>query len=251
MKQRTRQPRVGGASSVAGAVRGGVLAGLVAVLLAGAALAYLRLSGERLPFERPREVNEVLVIAALPDENGDVVAQVIAKADLARGAVSSIDPSTTVTIPGTTYSSLRDAYPFGGGDGVARAVAALHAAEPMPWIALGPDGVARVLEGGARFEVQLEEPMSVFDGERLYEFAAGTVTVGNVSDLRAILNGAGYLPPLSRQRVLGDVAAGLVKAVAAYPGGVGPAIEAGVVESDLTPEEADGAARRMAGLRRE
>lgn len=251
MKQRTCQPRVGGTSSVAGAVRGGVLAGLFVVLFAGAVLAYLRLSGERLPFERRREVDEVLLIAALPDENGDAVAQVIAKTDLARGTVTSIDPSTTVTIPGTSYSSLRDAYPFGGGDGVARAVATLHAEDPMPWIALGPGAVQRLLEGGARIEVRLEEPMAVFDGERLYEFGAGTVTVANVSDLRAVLNGAGYLPPALRQRMIGDVAAGLVKAVADYPGGVGRAIEAGVFESDLAPEEADSVAKRMAGLRRE
>jgi len=251
VKEKARQPRVGATSGVAGAVRGGVLAGLVVVLLAGAALAYLRLSGERLPFERPREIDRVLVVVALPDENGDVVAQVIAEADVGRGVVSSIDPSTTVTIPGTTYSSLRDAYPFGGGAGVARALASVRAAEPMPWIALGSEALEHVFRSGARLDVRLDEPMSVFDGERLYEFPAGTVSVGAVSDLRAILNGAAYLTAGARTRLLDSVAAEIVLALPAYPGGLGAAIEAGVVESDLTPEEADEAARRMAGLRPE
>ncbi|MDI6711712.1 MAG: hypothetical protein QMD96_00585 [Anaerosomatales bacterium] len=251
MKDNARQRRAGTTTGVAGAVRGGVLAGLVVVLLAGAALVYLRLSGQQLPFERARELDRVLVVVALPDENGDVVAQCIAVADLARGTVSSIDPSTRVTIPGTTYSSLRDAYPFGGGDGVARAVAGLRGEEPMPWIALGPDAVFHVLGRTGQFGVQIDEPMSVFDGERLYEFPAGIVMVGTVKDLRAVLNGSAYLSPSARRHVLESVAAGFVKAFASYKGGIGTAVEAGVIESDLTPEEANGAARRMAGLRRE
>ncbi len=251
MKEKARQSRARGASSVAGAVRGGVLAGLLVVVVAGAALAYLRLSGERLPFERPREIDRVLVVVALPDENGDVVAQCIAVADLARGVLTSIDPSTTVTIPGTTYASLRDTYPFGGGAGVAQAVADLRGDEPMRWIALGPDGVFHVLGRAGQFGVQVDEPMSVFDGERLYDFPAGIVSVRTVSDMRAILNGAAYLSESARRNVLESVAAGIVDAIATYEDGIGAAIKAGVVESDLTPEEADQAAPRMVGLKRE
>lgn len=245
MDRKARRPDAPAGPSVMGAVRGGLLAGLIAVLVIAAGAAYLRLSGCRLPFEGPRTIDRVLVVVALPDENRDVVAQAIAVADLARGTVASIDPSTTVTIPGTTYSSLRDAYPFGGGGGVARAVAKLTGEEPMPWIALGPEGVVHLLERTGQFGVRIDEPMSVFDGERLYEFPAGIVMVGTVNELRAVLNGAAYLSESAREHVLQSVAEGIVDAIAGYKGGIGDAIEAGVVESDMTPEEADEAASRM------
>lgn len=251
MDRKARRNDAPAGRSVAGAVRRGLLAGLAAVLVIAAGVAYLRLSGNRLPFERARDIDAVLLVVGLPDENGDVVAQCIAVADLARRTVSSIDPSTRVTIPGTTYSSLRDAYPFGGGDGVARAVAGLRGEEPMPWIALGPDAVFHVLGRTGQFGVQIDEPMSVFDGERLYEFPAGIVMVGTVKDLRAVLNGSAYLSPSARRHVLESVAAGIVDAIASYEDGIGAAIKAGVVESDLTPEEADQAAPRMIGLKRE
>lgn len=251
MDRTARGSNVASSASLAGAVRGGLLAGLVAVLAIAAAVAYLRMSGVRLPFERPREVERLLVIGALADENGELVAQVIAEADLARGVVASIEPSTPATIPGTTYASLRDAYPFGGGTGVARALAAVRGGDALPAIALDEAALARVFDSGGRFEVALAEPMSVFDGERLYEFRAGTVTIASVSELRAMLNGAGYLSDGARRQVLRDACAGLVRAAAAYPGGLGAAVEAGLVEGDLTPDEADQAAQRMAGLRGE
>lgn len=246
-----RDPRAGrgrASSTMAGAVRAGVTAGLVVVLIALGGIAYLKVTGKRLPGTPDAGVERVLVIVALPDENGDVVAQAVAAVDLKAQTLRSIDPSRSVAIPGTSYSTLRDTYPFGGGDGVARALAQTSGQAHWSWFVMNEVSLARAFASGASIPVDLEEGMSVFDGERLYEFPRGAVTIRTVSELRAIVNGASYLMPAARERVLRDVAVGAVRLMAAYPGGVSAAVDSGFVESDLRAGEAEGVATRLVGM---
>lgn len=244
---RTRAVQSG--ARVSGAVKVGLVAGVVFVVVAVAALAYLRASDARFPFERPREISRVLVIVALPDENGAVVAQAIAEADLDAGSIASVDPSMPVTIPGTSYSALRDAYSFGGGAGVAEHLAQARGGKPLPYLAFDASAAEKALSASGGVTIDLPESMSVFDGERLYDWGAGPAHVTNVSDLRAIVNGAAYLTPGSRELVLQQVAKRAVAWVASYPGGLANAIQEGVVESDLSAEEAVSIASTMAALR--
>lgn len=236
MAAASRDARASGGGAI-GAVRAGVTAGLLVALVAVGLLGYLQLSGKRLPFERPREISRVLVVVALPDESGDVVAQTVAMVDLSAGRVESVDPSMPVTIPGTSYSALRDAYPFGGGAGVAKALAQARGGEPLPYLVVGSDAMSDALAASQGLAIDLPEPMAVFDGERLYEWSAGPVRITSVSELRAILNGAAYLSASGRESVLQQVAEGVVSLAGRLPGGLAGAIEDGVVESDLVGDE--------------
>ncbi|MGB4592253.1 MAG: hypothetical protein WBI63_00570 [Coriobacteriia bacterium] len=218
------------------AFRTGLVAGAVFVVLAGAALGAYVLTSGHLPGQGRTDNGRVLVVAALPDENGDIVAQVIADVDASGTAatVTSVDTSLAVTVPGTTYDRIRDAYAFGGGGGVASAYARLVGGDPLPYIDLGPAALRLAIEEAGGIALDLPAPMNVFDGERLYTFGAGPVTA-DTDGFRAILNGAAYLPARERSALLEQAAARVTALLSTYPGGISAAIKGGSVASDLDP----------------
>jgi hypothetical protein len=228
-------------------VRIGVAAGLAVAVGVIALVGYVRVSGRQISFKRTPDVSRVIVIVALPGEDGAVGAQVISEVDLRSGAIESIDPSMAVSIPGTSYSTLRDAYPFGGGEGVAKALARARGEQAIPYMVLTHDAVERSLAAEGGFEVDLPEPMAVFDGERLYEWSAGPVRVSTVSELRAILNGAAYLDRDARDGVLRQIAERAVSWVGRYPGGDVAIARSGAVETDLTEDDLRATLTRLTG----
>ncbi|MCE5192182.1 MAG: hypothetical protein LLG08_10565 [Actinomycetia bacterium] len=220
-------------SGYATAMRRGAIAGLVFVVLVGAAIGITMLSGYRLPTQGRAASNRVLVIGALPDENGDLVAQVIADVDVSgTPVVRSVDPSSPVTVVGTGYGRLRDTYAFGGGGAVASGYARLTGSKPLPFIDLGPQALTTAIRATGGVELDLPAAMNVFDGERLFTFPQGALTA-HAEEFRAILNGAAYLPAAQRSAVLEQAARQLTALTAAYPGGLAGALKAGTVESDL------------------
>ncbi len=228
------------------AIRIGVLSGLIVVVLVGVALGVHLASGGRLPGQGRADADRVLLMAALPDEEGAVVAQVIALVERtgAGATLKVVDPNEPVTVPGTTFDRLRDAYPFGGGAGVARAHARLTGTDTCAYVALDPDGVERLIAKTGALEIVLPEPMNVFDGERLYTFAAGPASVDAVS-LRAVLNGTAYLGDGQRLEVIEHVCTATVRALARYPGGSAGVLDDGLVETDLAPEALDAFVRAL------
>ncbi|TDB39803.1 MAG: hypothetical protein D9V44_02325 [Actinobacteria bacterium] len=221
------------------AIRRGAIAGLIFVVVAGGAIAVYAATGHRLPGQGRANADRVLIIGALPDENGDLVARVIADADAGSSIddVRSVDPSSPVTIVGTSYGRLRDSYAFGGGAAVARAYAQLGGGEPLPYIDLGPEALRAAITAAGGVTLQLSEPMNVFDGDRLFTFPAGAVTADPVA-FRAILNGAAYLAPAQRSALMQQAVRAVTELARTYPGGLAAAIEDGTVASDLSAEEA-------------
>jgi len=180
----------------------------------------------------------VLLVVALPDENGDIVAQLIADIDASgatvRPIVRSVDPTTPVTVAGTSFDRLRDSYPFGGGQGVASSYARLVGGEPLPYIDLGPEAVEALLDASGGITLDLPQAMNVFDGQRLYTFSQEQVTA-DAAEFRAIVNGAGYLPTDERKMVLQQACERVSELLVRYPGGIGAAVDGGVVATDLDP----------------
>lgn len=235
---------VGGTSGFQSAVRMGATLGVVVALVVLGLGAYLHVNGKRMRFESHRDVSRVLVILALPDEGCHVVAQVVAEVDLAGRHVTSVDPSMSVTIPGTSYSALRDAYPFGGGAAVAQALARARGGEVRPYLVLTREEVQRWLSASSGVDVLVPEAMAVFDGEQLYEWDPGVARISTMSELCAILNGAGYLGADARERVLEWVAEGAVSWIGSNADKIG-GVAGGTVETDLTTEVLRVVASRM------
>lgn len=183
-------------------VRIGVSA-IVVVALAAAALWYTgKLGGRGVSAEG---LEQVLLVAAAPDETGDVVAQVIAIADVSGAAPEAVDPATAVTLPGTTYATLADAYPFGGGSGVAAALARTRGGDPLPYVTLNAHALTAAVEAAGGVSLELPAEMSVFDGEELFILAKGPQEL-TAGEFGAVLKGAPYLSERERAELSAELA---------------------------------------------
>lgn len=162
----------------------------------------------------PEDLTRVLLVGAAPDENGDVVAQIVAVADVSGSTVTleAVSPSTSVTIPGTTYDTLADAYPFGGGGGVADALARITGDEALPYVALDARTFAAALEQEGSVALKLPAPMSVFDGEELFTISSGTQDL-TPAEVAAVFKGAPYLEAGDRTELDSELAALLARLV--------------------------------------
>ncbi len=140
------------------------------------------------------DVERVVLVAAAPDEDGAVVAQVIAVADITQtpATIEALDPSEPVVILGTSYDRLADAYAFGGGEGVAEAATTAFGGERLPYVALDAATLARAVDEAGGVRLRLPAPMSVFDGERLFTLREGVQDL-DAAGLGAAFKGAPYL----------------------------------------------------------
>jgi len=161
------------------------------------------------------DLTRVMLVAAAPNEDGDVVAQIIAVADLSASpaTLEALSPALEVTIPGTSYASLADAYPFGGGAGTASALASARDEDVLPYVAVGPDVLFASVESAGGVGVTLPVAMSVFDGETLYALDAGRQTL-SAEELGAVLKGAPYLTQGERERLDAELARVLARVLA-------------------------------------
>lgn len=205
-------------SATAGAPRRLVFLGVLILVLAAAATALYMASGIGGGAITADELGRVVVVAASPDENGDVVAQVITIVDLTAepAALEPVSPAREVTIPGTSYSALGDAYPFGGGSGVAEALARAEGGDPLPYVAIGPEALSAAVKAADGVEITLPSAMSVFDGDDLYTFKAGEQML-DAAELAAVFKGAPYLAAGDREKLDAELASVLASLVADEP----------------------------------
>lgn len=164
------------------------------------------------------ELDRVLIVAASPDENGDVVGQIIASADLSSGqlVLEPFSPATPVTIPGTSFSELKDAYPFGGGKGTAEALARAEGGEALPYVAISAGQLSSAVRAAGGVRLTLPEALSVFDGETLYSLEEGQQNL-DADELQALFKGAAYLSESNRTKLDAELAEMLRAVLAASP----------------------------------
>lgn len=184
------------------------------------------------------DLAEVALIAAAPDENGDVVAQIVALADVRAGTVEPVSPATEVTLPGTTYSTLADAYPFGGGAGVAEALARARGGPAPAYVAVSAAALRSAVAEAGGVRITLPADMAVFDGETLYTFSSGPTTL-TADELGAVFKGAPYLSAAERAELDAEFANMLTALLAEWPGGLASAADTGAIDTNLSPEALD------------
>lgn len=218
------------------ALLAGTLAGVVVI---AAIAAYVFATGGLRPAHAGAD--DVIVVLILPDEDGVAIPRTIARYAAIAPAALHVDPLTPAKIAGTGYDTLRDAYPFGGGSGLA---SALHGATPPPpgaaasgprpaYVLVDRDAlIALATLGGMNARLTLDNPehMEVFDGSAMYTFTEGSITV-DPADLPALFNGAEYLTEADRESLRVQVAGEIVSRLVSAPGSFDS------VETDLSAEE--------------
>lgn len=151
----------------------GAMAGVLVIVLAAAAVVWFA-PALRSPMTVPGD-RTLVVIASRDGTQTGQVAQLVGVADTSGGGltVQLVDPLTTVTVAGTGYDRLADAYPFGGGTGVARAYASASGGQPLPVIALTEAGLVALVDRVGGLTLTIPSGIDVFDGTKLYTFPAG------------------------------------------------------------------------------
>lgn len=163
-----------------------------------------------------------VIVFASTDDDGAAVAGVVALVAEGGTKVTFPDPLTEVSIPGTSYDRLRDAYSFGGAAGVGAALgmaptdAWVDVAE-AEWVAALAAAPSEGASGPPGIGVELPRPVDAFDGRRLVSFPKGASVV-RPADVPLLLRGAAYLPVDARSGVAKDVGTAVMRAMAERSG---------------------------------
>lgn len=115
---------------------------------------------------------EVLVVGAVQDADGASVGGVIFMLD-SEGGFEYVEATDPVTIPGTSYETLQDAYAFGGGASVAEAYGRLRDVETPAWLALPQDVWMAAVDEAGGVIVDVDEGVYVFLGKELVSIEGG------------------------------------------------------------------------------
>lgn len=142
--------------------------------------------------------DSMMIIALAEDSDGAQVAALIGVVDAnaAADSLEVIDPMLEVESSGTSYSLLKDQYPFGGGGAVAAAAGKPAAEERMGWVALPAETWTRIIDSAGGLEHEVPTPVNAYVGGELFVIDAGTQVVSGamahaltVSALHAEANG--------------------------------------------------------------
>jgi len=199
---------------------------LIALIVVAAAVAggtyYLRHVQRDTPLTAGDEVVLVFVSSA-PDGAG--VAGLIEV--VGNGAMKDVSPDTTVTVPGTSYSRLADAYVFGGGAGVSSALGNGPAGERRPYVVVPGTVWQRLVDASDGVHVTMPRAITEFDGSHLSNLPSGEQTL-TAPGVGSLLRSLAYLSPAERTSLRTSLAVQLGALVAR------DASVAQAVESDLS-----------------
>jgi hypothetical protein len=213
-----------GKSMLVGAVLAVVL---VAVLGVGA---YFYLRGPVAASVALQQERVVLVFES-PAEDGATIAALISI--VADGKMRDASPDTQVTIPGTTATRLSDAYVFGGGGAVARALGAPDAGGPTAFVAVPAVTWRAAVDATRGVTVSVPEKLTVFDGNQLVTIPSGQQKL-SAAQITALLNAQSYLTTAQSAVLRAELASQMAAALAAAKPVAGQPTVA--LESDLSPE---------------
>lgn len=139
--------------------------------------------------------DRVALIFESPAQDGAMSATLISTVDDTR--MLDVSPETTVSVPGSSYTHLADAFVFGGGGSVVSALGAGAGGSPKAFVSVPMATWRAAVEATRGVSVQIPEEVSVFDGTRLTTIRSGeqTLTADQVS---ALLRGLPYVTPANR-----------------------------------------------------
>lgn len=190
---------------------GALSALLVLALAAGGGYVYLRATGS---LSKRTDTARVALVIASTGEDGATVASIVALVTSSDATttptITDVDPDTKVAIPGTTYNRLKDAYAFGGGAAVARALPA-----PTPAYVAVPEAVWKTaLDRGAEpgVRVTLPQALDIFDGSTLTSLGQGEQTL-NGEQVAALLRAFAYVPAGDRAALRTSLVRGIASAL--------------------------------------
>ena len=162
---------------------GALLAVLVVLVVGGGGYLYSQRAGGSV--EKAQQQRVVLIFES-PAKDGATVAGLIAH--VADGEMRDVDPETTVTIPGTSYNRLGDAFVFGGGAAVARALGDQDAGGATAYVSVPITAWRTAVDSVRGVQVSVPSDMTVFDGASMTTIRAGDQRL-TAAQVEAVLRG--------------------------------------------------------------
>jgi hypothetical protein len=206
-----------------------LLGGLLALLALASGLGVYLYSRGAFGNKPAVNADRVVVVAASPAGDGAMVAHVVAV--VAHGRVTRFSPDTTVTIPGTSFRRLGDAYAFGGAPAVARALATSTPSGSVGWVDLPPTSWHELIERAGGVTITVPASVNVFDGVRFTRLSAGTQRL-TAGDMATLLMGLESLPATAQAPVRQEFELALLGALAERSGQP-PLIKSNLAADDL------------------
>lgn len=207
-------------------------AGLAVLLVVAAAFGYwVWLSAE----QETRQVTEILVICTAPDEEGGEVAAVAFRADLAAGSTAPLDTLRPASVPGTSARTARDAFPYGGGPVVARALSGEGGAETPEWVVVPWTVWSKVADDAGGLELEVPAGLSAYSAGTLTLIEPGRRTLSG-AELVAVAASSEYLSREDASESLAAITQGLAGFLTSEPGILVDLVSTGRAASSVAPE---------------
>ncbi|MDA3935830.1 MAG: hypothetical protein PF636_03045 [Actinomycetota bacterium] len=185
-----------------------VLVGVVmALVVVGVLGVWVFLGGD---FGATQDVDHIVVALVTPDEDGIQLPQVMAHYEFGTAGVdmTPIDPDLEVTLAGSSYTKLKDSYPFGGGDLLAETWAEASGGEVPEWIVVTQEAFLSLV-GDQKIMIDMPADAEVFDGAALFSFESGKAEYSG-EEIVALMKGVEYLEVndrnLVRLQLMGEIA---------------------------------------------
>jgi len=174
-----------------------------------------------------QQQDRVVLIFESPAEDGATVAALVSV--VAGDRMQDVSPDSTVTIEGTSRSKLSDAFVYGGGRAVVRALGTPENGGPTAYVAV-PEAVWRAaLEGTTSVKVTVPERVTVFDGSTLIAIPSGEQTL-TASVAATLLRSLPYMGEQGRAKLRRELDSRLAKALVAASRGIEQ------IDTDLSDE---------------
>ena len=171
------------------AIAGALVAVLIVATIAAGAFYYVTHARRVTPLSGSDEV--VLVFASSAPDGASVAGLV---SIVAQGRLRDVSPDTTVTVPGTSFSRLSDAYVFGGGAGVSRALGRQQSGSLRPYVVIPSEVWRHMVDASGGLLVTVPTEVTEFDGSRLSTIRAGEQTL-TAEAVGSVLRSLSYVPP--------------------------------------------------------
>jgi hypothetical protein len=187
--------------------------------------------------EANRPLSKVLVIATVPSAEGGEVAALAFVADATTlEPVVVLDTLRPAAIPGTSARTARDAYPYGGGDTVARALAQQTDGNVIEWVVLPAELWSELVDQSGGALITAPQGLSSYVDGRLTVVEPGEnkLTGSELAGLAAAVDF--FDRDVEARKVLEDVTIVLHAAVTAHPGGLRALVASGTARSSVASE---------------
>lgn len=215
--------------------RAALLGGGLALVFVAAVLVLVSTGTVTLPSLDGDTPERVLVITTAPED--DALSAPFAFVITPRSTSAELlDTTERVVISGTSAQSARDAYPFVGGAGVARALAPQTGGEPLEWVVLPPDEWAGLVDEVGGVQVDLPVSISVYRDGTLAVLEAGARRLTG-EEAVALASALPFVErEADRKRVSSQLSAGIAAAVTSMPERLGELVAEKRAESSLDAE---------------